>query len=45
MDRGTWLTTVHGVAKVRHDLATKPPLSLLIEQGIDLRVNSEVKKA
>ena len=26
MDRGTWWATVHGVARVRHDLATKPPL-------------------
>ena len=25
MDRETWQATVHGVAKVRHDLATKPP--------------------
>ena len=25
MDRGAWWATVHGVAKVRHDLATKPP--------------------
>ena len=25
MDRGTWQATVHGVARVRHDLATKPP--------------------
>ena len=25
MDRGTWRATVHGVARVRHDLATKPP--------------------
>ena len=24
MDRGTWWATVHGVARVRHDLATKP---------------------
>ena len=24
MDRGAWRATVHGVAKVRHDLATKP---------------------
>ena len=23
MDRGAWLTTVHGVARVRHNLATK----------------------
>ena len=25
MDRGAWQPTVHGVARVRHDLATKPP--------------------
>ena len=25
MDRGTWWTTVHGVARVRHDSANKPP--------------------
>ena len=25
MDRGAWWGTVHGVARVRHDLATKPP--------------------
>ena len=25
MDRGVWKATVHGVARVRHDLATKPP--------------------
>ena len=25
MDRGAWQTTVHGVARVGHNLATKPP--------------------
>ena len=25
MDRGGWQATVHGVARVRHDLVTKPP--------------------
>ena len=25
MDRGAWWATVHGVTRVRHDLATKPP--------------------
>ena len=25
MDRGTWRATVHGVTRVGHDLATKPP--------------------
>ena len=24
-DRGAWRATVHGVTRVRHDLATKPP--------------------
>ena len=24
-DRGTWQATVHGVARVRYDLVTKPP--------------------
>ena len=24
MDRGAWQATVHGIARVRHDLATKP---------------------
>ena len=24
MDRGAWWATVHGVTRVRHDLATKP---------------------
>ena len=26
MDRGAWQATVHGVARVGHDLVTKPPL-------------------
>ena len=25
MDRGSWQATVHGVKRVRHNLATKPP--------------------
>ena len=25
MDRGAWWTTVHGVTRVGHNLATKPP--------------------
>ena len=25
MDRGTWQATVHGITRVGHDLATKPP--------------------
>ena len=29
MDRGVWQATVHGVARVRHDLVTKPKHSLI----------------
>ena len=25
MDRGAWQATVHGMTRVRHDLATRPP--------------------
>ena len=25
MDRGAWQAIVHGIARVRHNLATKPP--------------------
>ena len=32
MDRGTWQATVHGVARVGHDLATKPPNLLYVSQ-------------
>ena len=28
MDRGAWWSTVHGVTRVRHNLATKPPPEL-----------------
>ena len=30
MDRGAWQATVHGVARVGHDLATKPPPMLFV---------------
>ena len=30
MDRGAWQATVHGIAGVGHDLATKPPPQPLI---------------
>ena len=30
MDRGAWQATVHGVKRVRHDLATKPPYAIKI---------------
>ena len=31
IDRGVWRATVHGVARVGHDLATKPPPSSIME--------------
>ena len=30
MDRGPWWATVHGVTRVGHDLATKPPLPPIV---------------
>ena len=27
MDRGTWQVTVHGFARIRHNLVIKPPLN------------------
>ena len=40
MDRGTWRATVHGVARVRHNLATKSPPHRKL-----LQVNDEGKMA
>ena len=31
MGRGAWLATVHGVARIGHDLVTKPPPRRLLE--------------
>ena len=33
MDRGAWRATVHGVARVRHDLATKQQIHDYIPQN------------
>ena len=34
LDRGAWQATVHEVARVRHDLATKPPhVNIIFESG------------
>ena len=40
MDRGAWWVIVHGVTRVRHDLATKPPPSYLAlwEENYALRI-------
>ena len=40
MDRGAWQTTIHGVARVGHDLVIKPPPSqavyILIYYWLDI---------
>ena len=33
MARGAWQATVHGVARVRHDLVAKPPPHVVISLG------------
>ena len=33
MYKGAWQATVHGVTRVRHDLATKPPPPPLCQKG------------
>ena len=44
MDRGAWQATVHGVARVGHDLATKPPPpeEMVIKKKKTRRVKSQV---
>ena len=39
MDRGVWWATVHGVARVGHDLATKPPIQTFVSKVISLLFN------
>ena len=34
MDRGAWQATVHGIARVGHNLVTKPPLPSLWQLGM-----------
>ena len=34
MDRGAWQATVHGVARVRHNLAAKPPPHIVYKKLI-----------
>ena len=38
MDRGAWQAAVHGVARVGHDLATKPPPPTTTVRGGELRL-------
>ena len=47
MDRGAWWATVHGVARVRHDLVTKQQqraihiIYLLINSKSDMKISYE----
>ena len=34
MDRGAWWATVHGVTRIGHDWASKPPLDNSVEINI-----------
>ena len=34
MDRGAYWATVHGVARIRHSLATKPPAPHLLAEHL-----------
>ena len=36
MDRGAWWAIVHGVARVGHDLATKPPPPSIYLNSIEM---------
>ena len=39
MDSGAWQATVHGVARLRQDLATKPPPPIILLLSNDQKIN------
>ena len=41
-DRGAWKATVHGVARVRHDVATKLPPQIIFFLIIYFRINISI---
>ena len=43
MDRGAWQATVHGVARVGHDLATKPPPPLWTSGSLQIGIHSKAQ--
>ena len=51
MDRGAWKAIVHGVTRVRHDLATKPPTTTVISvapldsQGLFKTARTEISSS
>ena len=42
MDKGAWQATVHAVARVRHNLATKPPPQSPLNSGLKLNFSYNV---
>ena len=45
MDRGDWQATVHGVTRVGHDLATKPPPQVVVYVIANIRILTLAKIA
>ena len=43
MDRGAWQATVHGVARVRHDLATKQEMEKGVRAFVKVKVKSLIR--
>ena len=41
MDRGAWQATVHGVTRVRHDLATKSPPPKLSHKSLSMVIEKD----
>ena len=41
MDRGAWQATVLGVARVRHDLMTKPPPPKLSHKSLSIVIEKD----
>ena len=44
MDRGAWQATIHGITRVGHDLATKPPPYLLPTSAGSLKKQESSRK-
>ena len=45
MDKGAWWATVHGVARVGHNLATKPPLYICNEMLLSHKEEKKIENS
>ena len=45
MNREAWRAAIHGVARVRHDLAIKPPPPALLEENLPVSLRSYTSTA